>query len=58
MNGSIHRLSFIENGKRYAICTLCKNKWNIAKGQIVLPSGYMCPKCDNYKERKTKKCAN
>ena len=52
MNGNIHRLSFIENGKRYTVCTKCGNKWNIAKGQIVLSSGYVCPKCDS-KERRS-----
>ena len=47
MNGNIRRLSYIENGKRYAVCTECRNKWNIAKGQIVLSSGYVCPNCDS-----------
>ena len=46
MNGNIRRLSYIENGKRYAVCTECGNKWNIAKGQIVLSSGYVCPNCE------------
>lgn len=52
MNGNIRRLSYIENGKRYAVCTECGNKWNIAKGQIVLSSGYVCPNCDSTEGRK------
>ena len=31
--------------RRYAICKVSGNEWNIAIGQIVKKMNYVCPKC-------------
>ena len=41
-----------ENGKRYAKCVKCGKRWNIAVGQIVMSSGYVCPDCGKRKVKK------
>lgn len=42
---------YYENGKRYAECIGCGKKWNIAKGQRVMKTGYMCPVCYGKEKR-------